>query len=379
MKVNRILLILLILFLLVPGISFVGWLTKEKSEFDVLVIDKTVPKREDGEHKSIFWLLNHNRIVKNDHKAYNKKKDYFGFFPVKTNTTKEYYVKSIRLTALDSLVENNDMLFIADAYGVFYADWYSGLGDIENSTLIYGGFNQNDYYLLQRFKEANKLIIAEYNLFGHPTNPLIRYKTQDLLGVKYTGWSGKYFSSLAEEADEVPHWIIKRYKRKYNKSWPYKNAGIVLLTREQVIVLEEGIHLDSALPQLITTSNFASKYNLPQEIPFTGWFEVIENNDVNIEMAQFVIHTNSFGDEFLNKAGLESSFPAIVGNTLDYKYMYIAADFSRNKIPYSTYRFQGIERIQDIFYSSDIDDTKRFFWEYYTPMMLGVIEEYRGM
>ena len=376
MKLNRILLVLLLLILFIPAYAFIKWFVQDKKELRVLVVDKTAPKSTLQEHKSLFWVLNHERYVNGKREAYDLRKDYYGFFPVKSKKTKEYRVKSIRLSGLDSLVQHNDVFYCADAYGVFYSDWYKGVGNVENSTLIYGGFNQNDYYLLQKFLQNKKMVIAEYDLFAYPTNPLIRYKTQDLLGVRYSGWTGKYFKQLAEDVGEVPTWLINRYKKQYRKSWPYSSAGIILLNKNHVIVLESNVHLHQPLPLVKPISNFAAQYNLPGEVAFTGWFEVVENVGKNNVFASIQLKTNTFGDEVLSKAKIPTEFPILLGNLNDNPYLYIAADFTDNPIAYSTHRFDGIMKWKHLFYSKDADDKKKFFWEFYFPLIRGLFEDY---
>ncbi len=45
-------------------------------------------------------------------------------------------------------------------------------------------------------KDRNKLVILEYNSFDYPTAAFDSYRTQERLGITFTGWTGKYFSSL---------------------------------------------------------------------------------------------------------------------------------------------------------------------------------------
>jgi len=46
---------------------------------------------------------------------------------------------------------------------------------------------------LQR-KQLKKLIVTEFNLYDAPTNGLIREKVESLFDIKWSGWTGKYFS-----------------------------------------------------------------------------------------------------------------------------------------------------------------------------------------
>ncbi|NBC82666.1 MAG: hypothetical protein GVY19_04715 [Bacteroidetes bacterium] len=376
MKSSRILIICLILVSLAVATLFISWLVQDKRKMNILVLNKTVPHKNLNEHESFFWILNKNRFAFNNRELYKPDKDYYGFFPLKTKDEKEYYIKSIRLTDIDSLAQTYDAMYCIDAYGVFYADWYRGLSDSDNSTLIYGGLNQNDYYLLKEMKEAGKLIMAEYHTLGQPTNPLIRYKTQDLFDFSWTGWTGRYFKSLDIKDGEVPQWIINKFTAMYNKKWPYKNEGIVFYNNNRIVVLENGIHLNSPFPVVETNLEYQSEYNLPSKIPFTGWFNVIESSEVNQTMAKLNIPTTDAGEKALFKAGIPVNFPFIIQHSMDYLFYYFAGDISENDVPYFTFAFMPNEKLQRIFYSRDENDPKRFFWEYYKPLITGVLEDY---
>ena len=88
------------------------------------------------------------------------------------------------------------LYIIADTYGVFFNDWWTGINKSRKSRKLYGGLNNNDFLLLKEMKDRNKLIIMEYNSFDFPTAQFESVRTQEKLGIVFSGWSGKYFSSL---------------------------------------------------------------------------------------------------------------------------------------------------------------------------------------
>ena len=73
---------------LIMVVLFVGWQLKSKTKLNVCVLDKTVLVSTDDndvdsdlayrKHQGLFWLLNQKKIVKDDGKAYDYNKDYFG-------------------------------------------------------------------------------------------------------------------------------------------------------------------------------------------------------------------------------------------------------------------------------------------------------------
>jgi len=377
MKSSKLLIIAFLVFALMVTGLYIHWIFKQKKPMNILVVNKTVPHKGLEEHKSLFWVFNDLRITKANKKPYRPEKDYFGFFPLKTKKDKEYYIKNIRLTDLDSLVANSDAFFCVDAYGVFYADWYKGLSNSDNSTLIYGGLNQNDYYLLRRMKDEGKLVVMEYDALGPPTNPLIRYKTQDLFDFTWTGWRAKYFSSLDQGEGQVPQWIISKYNAENEKPWPFKNAGIVYHNvNGNLVVLESTIHLSNPLPEVSTKLDFINKFDLPNKIAYTGWFNIIETSEVNQTIADINVYPNSMGIKKLNKAGIPLSSPFIIHHYLDYLFYYFAGDVSDVGVPYYTYPFVVNKKMERLFYSKDADDPKKFFWAYYKNIMAGILNNY---
>ncbi|MCK7533660.1 MAG: hypothetical protein MZV63_22830 [Marinilabiliales bacterium] len=54
------------------------------------------------------------------------------------------------------------------------------------------------------------------------------------------------------------------YRKQYREPWTFTRPGVVLLRENSIIVLEEGKHLESALPMINTPESFAVKFNVPQ-------------------------------------------------------------------------------------------------------------------
>ena len=91
-------------------------------------------------------------------------------------------------------------------------------------------------------KDRNKLIIMEYNSFDFPTAQFESVRTQEKLGIVFSGWSGKYFSSLDTTSKDFPVWMASMYRKQYQNPWKFTKSGIVILNEKEIIVLEEGAH-----------------------------------------------------------------------------------------------------------------------------------------
>ncbi|MCD4768700.1 MAG: hypothetical protein K8R35_00845, partial [Bacteroidales bacterium] len=127
-KTLLITIIVLIVILILPAAGFVGWVFTEKKPMNVVILDKTVHSLDREKHRSLTWVLANSRIVKKDNnRKYLLRKDYYGFIPIKPLRSKQFRRNDFRLADLIILADNNDVLYYADTYGVFFNDWYQGI------------------------------------------------------------------------------------------------------------------------------------------------------------------------------------------------------------------------------------------------------------
>ena len=368
--------IILVLILAYPFINYLRWSFQSKKPIDIVILDKTVPTLERLNHKSFTWVLNNERFVQKEKKrSYSFKKDYYGFAPTRPlkdrgNTKKEYH-----LSEMIDLPEKVDALYFTDTYGVFFNDWYVGVNKSRRSRKIYGGLNNTDYLLINEMKNRNKLIILEHNSFDYPTPAFESFRTQEKLGITFSGWSGKYFEKLDTTAKNFPVWMTSMYRKEYNKPWTFTKPGIVLLREKNIIVLEEGTHLKDALPYIITDDANCSKYGVPSSVAFNNWFDIIDPLQSNV-ISKFQLSTNALGDTLLKSNMLSSSFPAVIQEPVNQRIYYFSGNFASNKVNFCTSRIKGFGKHKGILYSDKPDDTRRFFWLYYKPLINTIFTDY---
>ena len=107
-----------------------------------------------------YMYLTNDRFVKKEKGgSFSAAKDYYGFVPLRPEREKQFRKRDFRLTELLELAENNDALYYADTYGVFFNDWYQGIKKARRSRRLYGGLNNNDYLLMSEMKNRDKLVI----------------------------------------------------------------------------------------------------------------------------------------------------------------------------------------------------------------------------
>jgi hypothetical protein len=364
-----------IFLILVVAIPFLLWLVQPKEQLDVFILDKTVPTKARREHSSFHWLLTYNKISNSKDKLYSIS-DYYGFFP-ETHNKKDFDFKSITIADVNSLSDSIDLAYYTDLYGVYYNNWYKkNSPQVSPKQKVYGGLNHNDYLLLKELKKKQKTIVTEFILLDKPTSDLVRKKTENLFDFYWEGWVGRCFNSLDTNKNrDFPTWIINLYKEQNNGKWPFSKAGIVFVHKfGKVVVLEEDNHLNHPCLEIETSESFREKYRLPAKLNYCYWFDIVSTGETNKVSASFNIDANQKGDSILNRYSLNPSFPAILSHEKDYRFYYFAGDFADNPIVKETAYFKGVKTIERWLNSDRKCERTNFFWEYYLPLMEGIIE-----
>jgi hypothetical protein len=369
--------IILAVIIALPVINLIRWSFQAKKPMDIIIVDKTVPTLEREHHKSFNWILTNERFVKKESKAsYSFRKGYYGFYPLRPLRDKKFDRNNLHLTNLIKLADSCDAVYFTDTYGVFFNDWYRGINKSRRSRKIYGGLDNNDNLLIKEMKDRNKLIILEYNTFDYPTSQYESVRVQEKVGITYGGWTGKYFSTLDTTAENFPIWMTKMYRKEYRKPWTFSKPGIVLLNQKTIVVMEEGRELKDAMPHIITDKANSEKYGVPESVAFDQWFDIIDPMQ-NIIISRFSISTTASGDTLLMANNLSNIFPAAVKEPDPVNVYYFSGDFTHANIPYWTSRFEGVAKLKGILYSGDNpDDTRRFFWLYYRPLLNTILTNY---
>lgn len=358
--------------------SWLFWYIKPAKPLNIYILDKTVPTTDRTEHKSLVWLLNHNKFTLPDGSLYNVNKDYYGFFPLDTKS-QEFDFKSLRIHDVKDAALDYDAVYYADTYGVYYNEWYKNqASDADISQKVYGGLNQNDYLLLKEMKELNKLIITEFNLYNAPTSGLIREKAEDMFGINWSGWTGKYFPSLDTSSNSYfPEWIVKLYMEQNNHQWPFKNSGIVLVHKFGTIaVLEHETHLSEKIPFIVSKPETVEKYGVPEKVYYPNWFDITYTGDRNDVLASFNLMVNAKGDSLLRSYNIRPVFPAVIEHDGDYRFYYFGGNFAANAVNNKTAYFEGYHDLMATLTRENYKSTKKFYRKFYLPLTSEIFEDY---
>ena len=166
--------------LLLPFWMWMAWWLTPKRKLTVAIVDKTVLDRSGQEQISFDWVVNQQRFTKNRRALYSPDHDYFGFFP---GSDDHYRIKGLERMGADrlqQLASDADMAYFTDTYGVYKQEWYKKVPDNERSEILYGGMSMQDIEFLKEMKASHKLMIAEFNAIGSPTQADVRHQFEDL-------------------------------------------------------------------------------------------------------------------------------------------------------------------------------------------------------
>ncbi len=387
---------------LLPLWMWIYWELSEPRKMEAFILDKTVMTKAGDNHKSFNFVLTNNKFSKRNGELYDETKDYKGFFP------EEFFMYTIddlsksNPAELSKVADAYDMVYYTDMNGINYDEWFLDVGETkrnanelldivggifghtkkkEHDKLVYGGLVKQDVEFLQQMKTRNKLIITEFNMLAPPTKSVFRKQAEDLFGIRWTGWMGRYFDNLDTTlTPEVPAWLVHLYMNQHKGQWPFTKSGIVFIKENnQVVILEKDAHLINDLPVVTTNAADQKRFNVPEKIEFPFWFDIIQALPNNHLVSEYELETTPEGERILEENKIPKHFPATVEHYKDdYKFYYFAGDFADN--PHDKNRMKKMRGITNFRYflymKEDKTDRNRFFWAYYQSVVSTILNRY---
>ncbi len=373
--------LLLAFLILLPVWMALAWYLSPKKKLVVAIIDKTVLSKESKEHVSLDWILNHEKYTKNNHDLYKSDRDYFGFFPGKNE---KYTLKGLEHLSdlqLNQLSNDAEVAYITDSYGIYTNEWFKRGSPLERSGIVYGGLSKQDVSFIKNMRDKHKLVITEFNCLGSPTDSSIRKNFENLFGIHWSGWIGRYFDSFDTLTNkELPKWLVRNYQKQHNGAWPFTKSGIAFIhANDRIVILENKTHLNTDLPHIYVTTEGQEHYGLPSKVKYAFWFDILSaDTSFNHNIASFQIDVNEQGKTELLNNHIPATFPAItVHLNSDYRFFYFSGDFCDNPIDQSTAYFKGIQYFRWFMYNKrDPQERKSFFWTFYRPLVSTILRDY---
>lgn len=333
------------------------WQFKPGTPIDLTVIDKTTPSTDYREHIGLFWVLTNEKVTKPNGDYYAMEEDYFGYDPVLGEPMNAYNID-----------RDVDLIYIADTYGVYTED-VEGDSKGARSEKIYGGMEENEWNAILRSKGERTTLIAEYNSFATPTEEVSRSLMEETLGVDWSGWSGRYFEDLTSA--EIPSWLITNYETQYKEKWDFQAGGLVFVHyTDKVIILEDGVVSEKVSFALTETGK--DKFPKASSAEYPYWFDVLTPADDAVVYAEYKLGLSKEGQAELKEAGIPTSFPAVIYQPEGKTYYFAGdyADYTKDNLM----KWQNSDFLMTIF----SNDTSKFFWVAYVPMMRVILDEVKN-
>ncbi len=359
-----------ILFLV--ALPMLVWLLQKTEPLSVAIIDKTVPTESYREHHGLTWLLNYSHYTKDNGSKYSEDADFFGFMPDEKD--KDYQTRH-----LPESLEGSDLVYVADTYGVYEQDLSWNKKSTGPPSLIYGGMDMTEWATIkEQVLQRGSDLVVEFNSFASPTNNDVRQNMTEFLGVNWTGWSGRYFTELAESGEEVPPWVISRYAVNDAK-WDFQGSGFVLVNDEEeeiVVLSEERNETGSDGIRLQFSEQGQQRFGLSGSPAFQYWFDISEPLSEESVIAEYDWDLTEAGSKKLAELNIPKSFPAIVHNQKsDADVYYFAGDFvDIGKVP-SFYQYAGYSTAMSWLSFAKPESEQSFYWQTYVPMMKTILND----
>jgi hypothetical protein len=342
---------------------------------DLAIVDKTVPFANRLEHRSLYWLLRHRKVVQPDGRAYDSARDYLGAFP--GPTPGDPPARTTELTSRRAV--GADLVYLVDTYGVYEEDLASGAemkAALERSPKIYGGLATAEVDAVERAIAAGVPVVAEFNAFASPTGALERERMERMLGVRWTHWVGRYFGGLDDPA-EVPRWLVRVWEREHGLRWEFRGAGYVV-TRDDTEC--EVLRSESELERIGLTIERERPVDPLVRAAHDGvgygyWFDVVEAAPGATTLASYAWHATPGGRARLEARGLPARFPAIVRAPAA-RAWYFAGDFADNPLPEGERPFAGWLALRKTTESLRLaPSVDGFYWRFYAPLVDALLDE----
>lgn len=363
-------------FLAILLFVFIGWHIKEKKIINVCLLDKTVLTVEKGnninidsiyrKHQGFYWLLEQKKYTFEDMNFYDYKKDYFGLFLDENGLLDG----KRELSSLDFVP---DLMYISDVYGAV-DDTY---GYYDNNWAKDGGITVDEISVISFAHENGATVVAEMELFNSNIESSVYSQLTSLCGVNPTGWVGRYVYDLQDFTD-VPDWAPPMYEAQEGVEWQFEGPGIILVSSEKIIILEQKTDFNSKnLLQIYINDEYEKEFSSCKKLNFYNWFEIIEPVYDSEVIANFEFDVNSTGMEKLKGVLKAPRFAAVVRKVEKDKapVYYFSGDFN-DYVDHENYnRFLFADTVYRWISYDIAGDISHFYWEFYNPFMTKVLSK----
>ncbi|ARJ38092.1 hypothetical protein CSV71_07695 [Sporosarcina sp. P21c] len=357
--------VMIIVFLLIVPVGL--WFLKDNQPMKVAIIDKSAVENLHTKHLGVSWVLNYSKVKASHNKPFDPARDYYGGYTA---------VEGKGISELNPLPQDygkKDIIYLANT-----ASFDENELDTKNSALAtyeenHGGLKEIEWQRIVKRLNSKKpsMLIAEYNSFSAPTSEKVRTRVEDRMGLKFSGWRGRYM----EELDPQKNAEMEKILPKQSAQWTYSGPGFVLMndTSGEVLVLRKNEELSTDDIQLTFTDNGTKRLNVKGSHRFHSWFDIV-TAEQGESLAVYDWNLTEKGKKMLDKKGIPTQFDAVIRHTSGVsESMYFSGDFSSMENVPSIYQVKGIANVYKAIQRSS---EKAFFWSAYVPMMQGALAQF---
>lgn len=342
---------------------WLAWFLQPAQPLAVLVVDKTVPVASYREHKGLMWVLNRFRFVDPAiGEPFRYDRDYAGFFPRQNH---QYAIKPV-----PNADRRLDLVYFADTYGVYSADFFGGDPRGVRSRLLYGGLQRGELDAATSALRPGGTLIAEFNTFADPTAALERAHITEVLGVEWSGWTGRFYQDLDRNV-EVPPWLVQNYETQFRRPWEFTGPGFAFVHEDnRVFVLVQSRDVTPFGLRMVFPDSLARRYGASNRVPYFYWFDIVSPREGTLVEAEYELQLLPSGRAALDSAGIPARFPAILHRRDPaFDRYYFAGDFAdNNDVPWP-FRLRGWERLERLLAWTKGESNAWFYWGVYVPML----------
>ena len=363
-------------FIIILLFIFIGWHIKQKKIINVCLLDKTVLTVEEGneinidsiyrKHQGFYWLLEQKKYTFEDKNFYDYKKDYFGLLLDENGLLSG----KRELSTLDYVP---DLMYISDVYGAV-DDTY---GYYDSGWAKEGGVTVDEMSVISYAYENGATVVAEMELFNSGMESSVYSQLTSLCGINPTGWVGRYVYDLQDFTD-VPDWAPPMYEAQEGVEWQFEGPGIILVSSEKIIILEQKTDFNSKnLLQIYINDEYKKEFKGCKTLNFYNWFEIVEPTYDSEVLANFEFDVNATGMEKLKGVLKAPRFAAVVRKTEKDKspVYYFSGDFN-DYVDHENYnRFLFADTVYRWISYDIAGDISHFYWKFYNPFMSKVLSE----
>ena len=338
----------------------------------ITLVDYTVPFEGAREHVGAIWLLNHEKYPPPSGDAWQPLGSHVGYDPLDPQ-------HPTRIADHD--LSETDWLYVTDTYGVYEGDltadrWQRS--HLDYSRLVFGGITELDARAIADYTSRGGHIFLEFNALESPTAGRARAMMQELLGARWTGWTGRSFINLYDPTD-VPSWLPELFAKQFgdNAELP-RDPTTVLVHEDGRLILLTDDDFRAASPSIAVTARGREVIPLARTgMGMFYWFPILTADAGTEVLAELVLPATPGSDSALLANRIPRRLPFLTRRVEGGSHrVYLAGDLADVTFDAKWYSFKGIaaaRRWQENNPSRSTSESA--YWGFYVPAVRQLLRE----